>query len=39
LKGILGNIPPSFCYKRGADAGVIPNKCPSGWDRKLALCY
>jgi len=39
MKGITANIPPSFCYKRGADAGSIPNGCPPGYFRSVALCY
>jgi len=32
-------IPPSFCWKKGADVGVIPTGCPNGYFRHLALCF
>jgi len=35
----MANIPPSFCYKKGADFGTIPTNCPNGFFRSLALCY
>ena len=37
--GFVANIPPSFCYKKGADFGTIPTTCSSGYFRYLALCY
>jgi len=39
MKALMDNIPPTFCYKRGADFGVIPTGCPPGYFRSLALCY
>ena len=39
LKGLTDNMPPDFCWKKGADVGVIPTACPAGWFRFLALCY
>jgi hypothetical protein len=39
MKALMDSVPPSFCYKRGADAGVIPTGCPAGYFRSLALCY
>ena len=39
MKGILQSIPPSFCYKKDADAGVIPTGCPDNFFRYGALCY
>jgi hypothetical protein len=39
LKALMDNVPPSFCWKKGADAGKIPSGCPEGWFRSLALCY
>ena len=38
IKALLANIPPSFCWKKGADAGSIPTGCPSGFYRSLAIC-
>ena len=35
----VANVPPSFCYKKGADFGTIPTTCSSGYFRYLALCY
>jgi len=32
-------IPPNFCWKKGADVGVIPTACPGGWHRVAALCF
>ncbi len=39
MKGLVANIPPSFCWKKGADFGVIPTHCPKGYFRSLALCF
>jgi len=39
IKSLLSVIPPSFCYKKNADAGKIPTMCPVGWHRSAALCY
>lgn len=38
MKGLMVSMPPSFCWKRGGDVGVIPTGCPSGYFRNLALC-
>lgn len=32
-------MPPGFCWKKGADAGIIPTDCPPGYFRSLALCF
>ena len=39
LKALMDNVPPEFCWKKGADVGVIPTGCPDGYFRSLALCY
>lgn len=39
IKAFMSSIPPSFCYKKGADAGKIPTQCPPGYFRSAALCY
>ena len=39
MTALMSSIPPEFCWKKGADAGVIPTGCPSGYYRSLALCY
>lgn len=39
MKALTENIPPSFCWKKGADFGTIPQACPEGYFRSLALCY
>lgn len=39
MKQLMNNIPPAFCWKKGADFGVIPTRCPEGTFRSLALCY
>jgi hypothetical protein len=39
MKGLVANIPPSFCWKKGADSGIIPTLCPNGFFRSLALCF
>jgi len=39
MKSLMDSIPPEFCWKKGADFGVIPTGCPSGYFRSLALCY
>jgi hypothetical protein len=39
MKALMESIPPSFCFKKGADFGVIPTGCPHGYFRSLALCY
>jgi hypothetical protein len=39
LKALMENIPPDFCWKKGADFGKIPTGCPPGYFRSLALCY
>jgi hypothetical protein len=36
LSSITGSIPPSFCFKRGGDAGIIPTMCSCGTFRFLA---
>ena len=35
---LLSSLPPAFCWKKGADAGIIPKNCPKGFIRKAALC-
>ena len=35
---LLSSLPPSFCWKKGGDAGIIPKACPQGFKRKAALC-
>lgn len=39
LNAFLKNIPPSFCYKKGADFGRIPSECPDGMEKRAALCF
>ena len=39
LREIIKAAPPYFCWNNGADAGIIPTNCPSGYFRFLALCY
>lgn len=39
IKAMTDSMPPGFCWKKGADAGVIPTGCPPGFFRSLALCY
>jgi hypothetical protein len=39
INALSKSIPPKFCYKKGADFGVIPTGCPKGYFRSLALCY
>lgn len=39
LKTLMDSVPPDFCWKKGADAGIIPTGCPTGYFRFLALCY
>ena len=39
LKSLTENIPPDFCWKKGADFGIIPTGCPNGYFRSLALCF
>jgi hypothetical protein len=39
LGTLMEAIPADFCWKKGADFGVIPTGCPSGYFRSLALCY
>jgi hypothetical protein len=39
MSGLTEAMPPGFCWKKGADAGVIPTGCPAGYFRSLALCY
>jgi hypothetical protein len=39
VSGLAASMPPVFCWKKGADFGVIPSGCPSGYWRSLALCY
>jgi hypothetical protein len=39
IKAMMENIPPDFCWKKGADFGKIPTDCPTGYFRSLALCY
>ena len=35
---LLSSLPPAFCWKKGGDAGKIPQNCPKGFTRKGALC-
>lgn len=39
LSGLVGAMPPGFCWKKGGDFGTIPTDCPKGYFRSLALCY
>ena len=39
VQGITAIIPPQFCWKKGADVGIIPTNCPKGMFRYLELCY
>lgn len=39
LTALMDAIPPEFCWKKGADLGIIPTGCPNGYFRSLALCY
>jgi hypothetical protein len=39
IRALMDSVPASFCYKEGADFGIIPTKCPDGWFRDLALCF
>ena len=39
LGAFFKNVPPSFCWKKGGDWGVIPTGCPAGYFRYLAMCY
>jgi hypothetical protein len=39
LSSFMDSIPPSFCWKKGADFGKIPTDCPRGYHREMALCY
>jgi hypothetical protein len=39
MSGLTEAMPPGFCWKKGADAGVIPTGCPKGFFRSLALCF
>jgi hypothetical protein len=39
ISSLSKSIPPNFCYKKGADFGVIPTGCPKGYFRSLALCF
>jgi len=39
IRGLMASIPQSFCWKKGGDAGIIPNQCPPGYFRSMALCY
>jgi len=39
VNSFFETIPPNFCWKKGADFGVIPTGCPSGFFRYLALCF
>lgn len=39
LGAFFKNVPPSFCWKKGGDWGVIPSGCPSGYFRYLGMCY
>ena len=39
MGALMSSIPGDFCWKKGADVGIIPTGCPSGYFRFLALCY
>ncbi len=39
FSALMDSMPPQFCWKKGADVGVIPTGCPDGFFRSLALCY
>jgi len=34
----FSSVPPTFCWKKGADVGIVPTGCPKGYFRYLALC-
>jgi len=37
VKAFYDSIPPSICWKRGGDVGIIPTGCPAGYFRHLSL--
>ncbi len=39
VSSLLSIVPPTFCYKRNGDFGVIPTRCSEGYFRFGALCY
>jgi len=39
VQAFYENIPPSICWKKGADVGIIPTGCPPNYFRHLALCF
>lgn len=39
MKALVDSMGPEFCWKEGGDAGKIPQGCPEGYFRHMALCY
>jgi hypothetical protein len=39
MKALVDSMAPDFCWKDGGDVGKIPQGCPEGYFRHLALCY
>jgi hypothetical protein len=39
VTSLTESLSPPFCWKKGADVGVIPTGCPKGYFRYLALCF
>jgi hypothetical protein len=39
MKALVDSMAPDFCWKEGGDVGIIPQGCPDGYFRHLALCY
>jgi len=38
-KSFFESVPPTICWKKGGDVGIIPTGCPPGYFRYLALCF
>jgi len=38
-KSFFESVPPTICWKKGGDVGIIPTGCPAGYFRYLALCF
>eukprot|EP01060_Flectonema_neradi_P009818 TRINITY_DN169_c1_g1_i5.p1 TRINITY_DN169_c1_g1~~TRINITY_DN169_c1_g1_i5.p1 ORF type:complete len:561 (+),score=111.47 TRINITY_DN169_c1_g1_i5:53-1735(+) len=36
---LYDNVPPSFCYKKGGDGGIVITGCKDGYVKLGALCY
>ena len=39
--GFFASFPPTVCYikENGIPGSQIPNRCPSGFERKMQICY